>query len=57
MKQIEIGTLKYEDFQRLLTAMKAAYPLDEPFSSKQIRNIGEMGLMFSVNAFNYDEML
>ena len=27
MKQIEIGTLKYEDFQQLLTAMKAAYPL------------------------------
>jgi hypothetical protein len=26
MKQIEIGTLKYEDFQQLLTAMKAAYP-------------------------------
>jgi len=27
MKQIEIGTLKYEDFQQLLTAMKVAYPL------------------------------
>ena len=27
MKQIEIGTLKYEDFQQLLTAMKAAYTL------------------------------
>src|SRR6185437_2140100 len=27
MKKIEIGTLKYEDFQQLLTAMKAAYPL------------------------------
>ena len=26
MKQIEIGILKYEDFQQLLTAMKAAYP-------------------------------
>ncbi len=27
MKQIEIGHLQYEDFQQLLTAMKAAYPL------------------------------
>ena len=27
MKQIEIGHLKYEDFQQLLSAMKAAYPL------------------------------
>jgi predicted amidohydrolase/GNAT superfamily N-acetyltransferase len=26
MKQVEIGSLKYEDFQELLTAMKAAYP-------------------------------
>jgi predicted amidohydrolase/GNAT superfamily N-acetyltransferase len=26
MKQIEIGSLKYEDFQELLVAMKAAYP-------------------------------
>ena len=26
MKQIEIGILKYEDFQELLVAMKAAYP-------------------------------
>lgn len=26
MKQIEIGTLQYEDFQQLLEAMKAAYP-------------------------------
>ena len=26
MKQVEIGSLKYEDFQQLLTAMKAAYP-------------------------------
>jgi hypothetical protein len=27
MKKIEIGVLKFEDFQQLLTAMKAAYPL------------------------------
>ncbi|HEY5392332.1 MAG TPA: GNAT family N-acetyltransferase, partial [Hanamia sp.] len=27
MKQIEIGTLQYENFQQLLEAMKAAYPL------------------------------
>lgn len=26
MKQIEIGNLKFDDFQELLTAMKAAYP-------------------------------
>jgi predicted amidohydrolase len=26
MKQVEIGSLKYEDFQELLMAMKAAYP-------------------------------
>ena len=27
MKQVEIGTLMYEDFKELLVAMKAAYPL------------------------------